>query len=117
MTLPPLGYDQCIEPCDPLDKPRSGAAGRIPTMPNHGRRPNQDLTRQEEFPAKDDRTMRCPDCEDNSSGNRTENDMLDHLGKARFNRALGIPRSLGCETCKGTGRIPALPIDLMERPK
>ena len=76
-------------------------------MPNHHQANPPKTPRKEDFPGRDEKTERCPDCEENSSVVQSTADApLDLLGKSRFDRSRGIPRTIGCETCGGTGRVP-----------
>lgn len=75
-------------------------------MPNHHASRQPRAKREGEFPGRDDKYERCPDCEENSAAvGSTELSPLDLLGRVRFDPDRAIPRTLGCETCGGTGRV------------
>jgi len=71
-------------------------------MPNHNnsreraRRPREE-TREPNFPGRNFRHDRCPDCE--------LEERLNIVGQPIFLKDIGIQKTLGCETCGGTGHV------------
>jgi hypothetical protein len=64
---------------------------------NHGQRPPKQ-EREPQFPGRDVTDERCPDCD--------IDERLNAVGQRRFDERYGIPVTMGCETCGGTGRVP-----------